>query len=410
LISEDTNNYELAWSPYTSNINNATYNEFMYQNATVLNGYPIFGDYNSYWGGGYIYEMRGKLKDIIKNLTFLQTNSWIDRQTRAVMIEFSIYNPNVNLFLVAQLVVEFLPIGSILTSSRFDPISIFDFNVFRDVSIVIVIVFIIYFMIHEIKEICMQGIKKHLFKFWSLVEWSLIIFSWCALAMYIYRFYTGNKVLDFIKETQGYGYYKFQIFAFWNECLRYCLAFCSALSTLKFIKILRFNKRVAYLASTLNYAASELISFFIIFFILWCTFVQTMFLTLQKQFYQFSTFTKSLMACFQIILGKDEISADSYFLGSALFIFYNIFVLFILLNMFISIINDAFSAVRERINNNNEVEECNIMSFFFEKFKSALGIKDYSNEKEEVDQIKMEEESFDDKFDKLAGFLNKVNF
>jgi cell shape-determining protein MreC len=116
------------------------------------------------------------------------------------------------------------------------------------------------------------------------------------------------------------------------------------------------------------------------------------------------------MACFQIILGKDEISADSYFLGSALFIFYNIFVLFILLNMFISIINDAFSAVRERINNNNEVEECNIMSFFFEKFKSALGIKDYSNEKEEVDQIKMEEESFDDKFDKLAGFLNKVNF
>ena len=46
--------------------------------------------------------------------------NWIDRQTRAVFAEFSVYNPNINLVMVSTILVEFLSSGSILTSAKFD--------------------------------------------------------------------------------------------------------------------------------------------------------------------------------------------------------------------------------------------------------------------------------------------------
>ncbi len=64
--------------------------------------------------------MRGQKSYLQGNLTLLQLNSWIDSQTRAILIEFSIFNPNINLFGAAEIIVEFLPTGSILTSACFE--------------------------------------------------------------------------------------------------------------------------------------------------------------------------------------------------------------------------------------------------------------------------------------------------
>ena len=65
------------------------YHAFQYRTASELNGYPVIGTCNSYWGGSNVYEMRGKKSYLQGNLTLLQFNNWIDRQTRAVIIEFS---------------------------------------------------------------------------------------------------------------------------------------------------------------------------------------------------------------------------------------------------------------------------------------------------------------------------------
>lgn len=46
-------------------------------------------------------------------------NRWITRGTRAVIIDFTVYNANVNLFCVIKLIVEFLPTGGMLPTSSF---------------------------------------------------------------------------------------------------------------------------------------------------------------------------------------------------------------------------------------------------------------------------------------------------
>ena len=47
----------------------------------------------------------------------LYENSWIDSNTRAVFAEFTVYNPNVNLFTGVEMLSEFPPTGAAVTMS-----------------------------------------------------------------------------------------------------------------------------------------------------------------------------------------------------------------------------------------------------------------------------------------------------
>ena len=116
--SQDLNSYGFGWSQFNSSYSppngyQSIYNAFQYKDASTLQGSPIQGKFATYEGSGYLFELRGKLDYIQGNLTLLKEMQWIDRQTRAVFIEFSSFNPNINLIMVSTILVEFLPYGDI---------------------------------------------------------------------------------------------------------------------------------------------------------------------------------------------------------------------------------------------------------------------------------------------------------
>ena len=47
----------------------------------------------------------------VKAVSAMKENMWIDEGTRAVMIDFTVYNANINLFCVVTLLFEFPPTG-----------------------------------------------------------------------------------------------------------------------------------------------------------------------------------------------------------------------------------------------------------------------------------------------------------
>lgn len=58
----------------------------------------------------------------------LRDNFWITRGTRAVFIDFSVYNVNLNLYCISKLVFEFLPPGGVTPSFRFTPANLTPFS------------------------------------------------------------------------------------------------------------------------------------------------------------------------------------------------------------------------------------------------------------------------------------------
>ena len=53
-----------------------------------------------YSGGGYVFQLAGRQSEITSKLTRLKTQDWMDELTRAVFVEFSVYNAQVSSFKV----------------------------------------------------------------------------------------------------------------------------------------------------------------------------------------------------------------------------------------------------------------------------------------------------------------------
>lgn len=66
----------------------------------------MLGGISTYGGGGYVFELRGDEKSLLLRTKELETQAWIDRYTRAILIEFTVYNPGTNLFSVNTMVLE----------------------------------------------------------------------------------------------------------------------------------------------------------------------------------------------------------------------------------------------------------------------------------------------------------------
>ncbi|XP_027041641.1 uncharacterized protein LOC113669763 [Pocillopora damicornis] len=96
-----------------------------YQSAAELRNDPILASYNSYEGGGYAAVMgydestaQGVLNETI-------TNGWLDRQTRAVILEFAVFNVNTNLISVATYFYEALATGAAYTARRIETLELY---------------------------------------------------------------------------------------------------------------------------------------------------------------------------------------------------------------------------------------------------------------------------------------------
>ena len=336
------------------------------------------GKFATYDCSGYLYEMRGKLSYIQGNLTLLKQMNWIDRQTRAVIIEFSVYNPNINIVMVTAILIEFLSSGSILTTARFDTLNLFnetDGFTFKIFCEIVFMAFVLYFLYKQIKEVKNKEFKEYVNDFWFCIEWSIILLAFISFSMILVRFKKALEVLNFFKTTSGFGYINLQTLNECNQILTYCLGLCSTFGTIKFLKMLRFNKYIAFLGLTLKLCLSELVSFSLVFFVIWIAFVQLMFFIYGTDLEGYSSFLKSMATAFQMMLGKFDASQFTRInpiLAPLVFAMYNIVIICFTLNIFVSIITDAFDVVRFDRNENENKNEYRFLDFAFKKLKALF--------------------------------------
>lgn len=133
------------------------------------------------------------------------------------------------------------------------------------------------------------------------------------------------------------------------------------------------------LSSTLARCAKDLAGFAVMFFIVFLAFAQLGYLIFGTQVKDFSSFESAIFTLFRIILGDfnfHELEAANRVLGPIYFILYVFFVFFVLLNMFLAIINDTYSEVKADISNqSNEFEMADYFKKGYDRMLEKLNIK-----------------------------------
>ena len=231
--------------------------------------------------------------------------------------------------------------------------------------------FIIYFMLIEIRSL-FQLKFKYFFQFWSLVDLSIIICSWTSIGIYIWRYRESKRIGKLFEETNGFVYVNLQLATYVNNILTYLFGLCCFFGTIKFIRLCRFNQRLCLFIQTLKYAAKELISFSMMFTIVFISFLSLFYLLFVSKISTCSTLLHTAQMLFEMTLLKfdaGDFTGASAFLGPFCFSLFVLIVVFVCMSMFLSIINDSFRRARD----NNEKDNEEIFSFMFNKFQRWIG-------------------------------------
>ncbi|ROT60921.1 Polycystic kidney disease protein 1-like 2 [Penaeus vannamei] len=209
ILDEEYRDYCAHWKVNATFSGACQYPEFHYQTAGELQTYPMVGYLGTYGGGGYVVRLKGAQSDITDRLLVLQKLNWIDRCTRAVMLEFSTFNANINLFATASVIAEFNEGGGIVPKWRFEPIRLLPKSGATGYIVTLSeIIFVVCTVIFTLKEL--WKIKKqkcsYFASYWNIAEICILITSYATVGVYVYRYLLTQEALEIFEQTYGNGY------------------------------------------------------------------------------------------------------------------------------------------------------------------------------------------------------------
>uniref|UniRef100_A0A8V0YUB0 Polycystin 2 like 2, transient receptor potential cation channel n=1 Tax=Gallus gallus TaxID=9031 RepID=A0A8V0YUB0_CHICK len=348
--------------------------EWKYVSASSFSPW-YWGSVGFYRSGGFIVTLPRSKQESMEKLASLRKNGWITHGTRAVFIDFSTFNANINLFCIVRLVVEFPATGGALTSFQIHSVKLLRYVSYYDYFLasceVAFCLFILTFIIQEAIEI--TRLKMEYFRSaWNWLDMLLIAVSILAICFNIYRTIEVSLLMEELL-SNAHVYPDFYFLAFWQVIYDNVIAINVFFAWIKIFKYVSFSKTMTQLSSTLSRCAKDIIGFAIMFFIIFIAYAQFSHLVFGPQVDDFSTFQNCIFSQFRIVLGDfnfESLEVNSI-LGPIYYISFVFFVFFVLLNMFLAIINDTYSEVKADfavIPN----EELHIADLFRQSYNKAL--------------------------------------
>ncbi|XP_026570283.1 polycystic kidney disease 2-like 1 protein [Pseudonaja textilis] len=354
---------------------------WQYYTEQELDGSSHWGRLTSYSGGGYYVDLKITREESAETLQELKQNLWLDRGTRVVFMDFSVYNANINLFCVLRLVVEFPATGGAIPSWQIRTVKLLRYVSTWDFFIVsceiVFCIFIFYYIVEEILELRIHRLQ-YFTSIWNILDIVVILLSVLAIGFHIFRTIEVNRLMGQLLRNPNI-YADFEFLAFWQTQYNNMNAVNLFFAWIKIFKYISFNKTMTQLSSTLARCAKDILGFAIMFFIVFFAYAQLGYLLFGTQVENFSTFVKCIFTQFRIILGDFDYNAidnANRILGPIYFVTYVFFVFFVLLNMFLAIINDTYSEVKEELSNQkNELQLSDILKQGYNRTLMKLKLK-----------------------------------
>ena len=357
-----------------------------------------------------------------------QGQGWMDRQTRTITVDMTVYNPFYDYITVFTVVFEFQASGIVKSEPSLNNLRMGYYKTTLDYiragCEVIFVGFVIFYVVVEILEIVndcdtakadierektkkvsqnkeegrnktcrvkcgewlaifSRGLKIHFQSAWNWLDFIYLICS--LIGIIFWAMFIGNhyqKTLDLGKISDADMSNHFLSLSF---ILKQYARFSSFVMVIVFIRVLHYLaqwfERVSVLFNTLGKAKTESFYFFIMLFTIFFAFVISAYTYFGSQDNNFSAMGKVFIVLFKFILSNiDEMEGmlkTKYpWYGLLFFVIYMTTLQFILINMFIAFIASAyeeantehFEKQRENLKSTSiEVHPVHKMVVFFQK-------------------------------------------
>ncbi|XP_078664759.1 polycystin-1-like protein 2 [Branchiostoma floridae x Branchiostoma belcheri] len=388
----DDCNVEYSWDnedtrPINNRAVNQTTSPWVYQTSAALNGYPFWGTFALYSGGGYVAELGTNSRESSAIIQNLKDNAWLDDNTRAVLVEFTMYNAYVNLFSVVTLALELPVSGGVFPRADIQTVRLYNYTSQYTLYIlaceILYIFMLVFYLYREVKEL-RQKKCQYFSEFWNWVEVLVALLSLCAVGLFACRMVITDRVTAYRRSNPG-RFVNYSEAAFWDAVYGYVIAVIVTLVIAKFVKLLRFNRRMSLIGDTIKHAAPKVLGFVVIYIVVIMAFAQALFLVLGNTSESFGTFLSCLETLWNIQLGEFEFSDfwdGHWLLGPTLWFCYVVTSNCILVFTFVAIMMDSFERVNANIGKQSNDHE--IVDFMVKQFKDYIGWKKEKNKNSNI--------------------------
>ncbi|ESO98631.1 hypothetical protein LOTGIDRAFT_142597 [Lottia gigantea] len=354
----ETADYCPGWNPQPCSLDtrlrSSTLDAWLHATSEDAWGMPISGHLDLYQGDGYFLEMSVNRDVSMDKLKEIKNYGWLDRQTRAVFVEFSLYNANKNLLTFVQLIAEFPEFGSVLTWKQIQTLRVFQnvgpIGAFIILCEIIVLIILMVFGYKCIKLLIKQKFAFFI-SFWNIMDLLTFITTIFGVAFFICReVYSSLTLTKFRADPKKFV--NFEHIVLWDSLFVHSLSFLVFTATIGMLRILGYNRRFTMIGEVLRASAKGLIGFAFVFGIFYFAYIASGYVLFMTKLKQFRSPMDAGVSIFTYLLGKNQLGmmlGASDGLGALYFFTLVFFVILILLTMFQAIMNNTMTVVRSNV-------------------------------------------------------------
>merc|ERR1719326_2169574 len=314
------------------------------------------------------YPPIGHLEMISPNITYtklkvaeLWNNGWIGAPTRAVFIDFTVWNMNLNLHAVTRIIAEFSMSGVCETNTRVifvQPRHLYPLStsgIWDMLSIVgefILALFILFYIAEEMTELSITW-QKYFLDPWNIVDWInltlLTIFVGLRGMIYIESLYLPRLGSRELKDPAHYT--PMQSVAEHLLLTRTINAFNSVLIWTKVVKYVGFMPYVKTLLTTLETCWRQYLSFLFMFLVIFLAFVIAYTVGFGETIRDLSGVGSTSVYLARSFLGDIDLTPvyhEAPFFGAILILFFMLGIYFLMMNVFFAIILSALDEAKDK--------------------------------------------------------------
>ncbi|XP_019634629.1 PREDICTED: polycystic kidney disease protein 1-like 2 [Branchiostoma belcheri] len=207
---------------------------------------------------------------------------------------------------------------------------------------------------------------------WNVLELFIIVASLIGITLYIVKAVYTSSTLSALKE-EGDKFVSFQGVSRIYGAYSFVLSLVVFLSTLKFMKILRFNKKISMLSATVRHSSAMMVPFAVQFMLVFFAFVHFALIVFGEGSLKYNDIISAAETIFSMTIGKfdhQELTDIHMVLGPVFFITFMLTVFLVIINISFTIINDSFVEVRSDIS--KQPNDYEIVDFMANRVKKSL--------------------------------------
>nr|XP_023957563.1 polycystin-1-like isoform X1 [Chrysemys picta bellii]XP_042697021.1 polycystin-1-like isoform X1 [Chrysemys picta bellii]XP_042697022.1 polycystin-1-like isoform X1 [Chrysemys picta bellii]XP_042697023.1 polycystin-1-like isoform X1 [Chrysemys picta bellii] len=356
-------------------------------------GFWIWGHVGVYHTNtGCWRELGNSSAEARRTLADLRASNWINKRTRAVFLEFTQYNVDVNLYVAVMLLLELPSVRPAVPSIVILPCQMLRLGTGLDLPFALVIsllVFSVAFLLPELSLLSREG-ASCLGQSRCWLQLLLALLSIAVGALHFAHIWLADVQLEhYWGHRQAFtSFYEVALLARMEICLS---ALLLTITTLKIVRQLRFVRRWSAFGKTFQHALGELVAATLLFLLLLLVYAQCGYLAFSATVEEFRTFQCAFYALLSALHGKVAfLSVIQEFptLGTAYVLSFTVSLLCVGSRFLCAVILQGYRTVQaEMYRPAIEPQDYEMIEFFVKRFKLWMG---FSKTKEFRHKVKFE--------------------